>query len=405
MNLIDSKLVVEVAGWQTGNVTQTSNNTVQAFSRTNRDSMANSKLRRQIAYQAAMLMYQRQESEYYRAKMKASKQVCRGWVKPKDLPSNAEIRDEIQKLARMLEGDSRDDNLQAMRIEGLRVMRILRKFRPRLIGSVFTGHVRKGSDIDIHVFSDSIESVSAELDYHGFVYDTEFKRIVKNGERQVFKHIHVSDRFPIELTVYPTSKSSYVFKSSITGKAIEKASVVQLEAFLRDQYPEIDLEQAMEEAEEQVDRFQVYYSLLLPLENVKQNPKYHPEGDALYHSLQVFDRACDCLPYDEEFLLAALLHDVGKGIDPYDHVYSGLESLQGFITQRTGWLIEHHMEAHKLHDRTIGARARKRLEQNESYGELVLLGECDRGGRMVGVQATELEEALDYIRQISDAYS
>ena len=367
--------------------------------------MLNSKLRRQIAYQAAMLMYQRQESEYYRAKIKASKQVCRGWVKPKDLPSNSEIRDEIQKLARMLEGDSRNDHLQAMRIEALRVMKILQKFRPRLIGSVFTGHVRKGSDIDLHVFSDSVESVAAELDYHGFVYDTEFKRIVKNGERQVFKHIHVSDRYPIELTVYPTSKISYVFKSSITGKAIEKASIPQLETFLSEQYPELDLEQAMSEAEEQVDRFQVYYSLLLPLENVKQNPKYHPEGDALYHSLQVFDRACDCLPYDEEFLLAALLHDVGKGIDPYDHVYSGLESLQGFITQRTGWLIEHHMEAHKLHDRTIGARARKRLQQNESYDELVLLGECDRGGRVVGVQTTELEDALDYVRQISDAYS
>ena len=352
-----------------------------------------------------MLMYQRQESEYYRAKIKASKQVCRGWVKPKDLPSNAEIRDEILKLARMLEGDARNDNLQAMRIEALRVMRILEKFRPRLIGSVFTGHVRKGSDIDIHVFSDSIESVSAELDYHGFIFDTEFKRVVKNGERQVFKHIHVSDRFPIELTVYPTSKTSYVFKSSITGKAIEKASISQLELFLNQEYPDLDLEHAMSEAEEQVDRFQVYYSLLLPLENVKQNPKYHPEGDALYHSLQVFDRACDRLPYDEEFLLAALLHDVGKGIDPYDHVYSGLEALQGFITQRTGWLIEHHMEAHKLHDRSIGARARKRLQQNESFDELVLLGECDRGGRVAGVQTTELEEALQYVRQISDAYS
>ena len=367
--------------------------------------MSNSKLRRQIAYQAAMLMYQRQESEYYRAKLKAAKQICRGWVKPKDLPSNAEIRDEIQNLARMLEGESRSENLQAMRVEALRGMRILQKFSPRLIGSVFTGHVRKGSDIDIHVFSDSIESVAAELDYHGFVYDTEFKRIVKNGERQVFKHIHVSDRFPIELTVYPTSKKSYVFKSSITGKAIEKASIAQLEPFLHQEYPGLDLEQAVTEAEEQVDRFQVYYSLLLPLENVRQSPKYHPEGDALYHSLQVYDRACDCLPYDEEFLLAALLHDVGKGIDPHDHVYSGLEALHGFITQRTGWLIEHHMEAHKIHDRSIGARAGKRLEQNESYEELVLLGECDRDGRVAGVQTTSLEEALQYIRQISDAYS
>jgi len=63
------------------------------------------------------------------------------------------------------------------------------------------------------------------------------------------------------------------------------------------------------------------------------------------------------------------------------------------------------MEAQKLHDRTNGARARKRLEQNESFDELVLLDECDRAGRVAGVQTTQLEEALEYIRQISDVYS
>jgi hypothetical protein len=59
----------------------------------------------------------------------------------------------------------------------------------------------------------------------------------------------------------------------------------------------------------------VYEILLLPLENVKEAPRYHPEGDALYHILQVFELARSEPPYDEEFLLAALLHDVGKAID------------------------------------------------------------------------------------------
>jgi hypothetical protein len=366
--------------------------------------MTSSKLRRQIAYQAAMLMYQRQESEYYRAKMKAARQICKGWVKPKDLPSNAEIRDEIQNLARMFEGESRTHHLQEMRLEALRLMLILGKYRPRLIGSVLTGHIRTGSDIDLHIFADSIESVTGELEYHGINHETQYKRIIKNGERQVFKHIHIADRYPFELTVYPTNKTSYAFKSSITGKPIEKASINQLLELLANQYPDLDIERALEANNEKVDRFQVYYSLLLPLENVKQSPRYHPEGDALYHSLQVYDLACDALPYDEEFLLAALLHDVGKGIDSDAHVESGLEALEGFVTERTAWLIEHHMSAHKILDKTIGARARKRLEQNESYHDLVLLGECDRGGRQVGVQTTELEDALDYIREISDTY-
>ena len=74
--------------------------------------MTNVKLRRQIAYEAARLMYVRQESEYYRAKLKAARRICQGWVTPADLPTNREIRDEIQSLARMHEGDRRTANLR-----------------------------------------------------------------------------------------------------------------------------------------------------------------------------------------------------------------------------------------------------------------------------------------------------
>jgi hypothetical protein len=366
--------------------------------------MRSNKLRRQIAFDAARLLYERQESEYFQAKIKAAHRLSKQRVKPQDLPSNAEIRNEVQNLARLFEGDSRTHHLQQMRIAALAMMRRLSNYRPRLIGSVLTGHIRSGSDIDLHLFAENIESVTAELDYHGIQYDVEYKRIVKQGERQLYKHIHVRDIYEFELTVYPTSKSSFPFRSSITGKPIEKANLDQLTQLLMQTYPDLDLEQALANSENSVDRFQLYYSLLLPLENVQQSPRYHPEGDALYHSLQVYDLACDQLPYDEEFLLAALLHDVGKGIDAQDHVGSALEALDGYITERTAWLIEHHMLAHKILDRTIGARQRKRLEQNESYYDLVLLGECDRGGRQVGVMTTELDEALEYINQISDSY-
>lgn len=362
--------------------------------------MLNSKLRRQIAWEAARLMYGRQESEYYRAKLKAARKICHGWVKPADLPSNTEIRDQIQSLARMHEGEQRKMNLQEMRVEALRMMRLLRRFRPRLIGSVLTGHVRQGSDIDLHVFSDSLESLRATLDEEGVVYDVEHKRVRKNGEDRIFTHVHVRDRFPFELTMYATELLSYSFKSSITGKAMETASIAQWEQFLASEYPELDVDEALKSTEDQVDRFRIYESLLLPLERVKQNPVYHPEGDVLYHSLQVFERACNQLPYDEEFLLAALLHDVGKGIDPRDHVTAGLEALAGFITERTTWLIAHHMEAHAVIEGTIGARAKRRLQESESYEELLLLCRCDRAGRECGVAVSEVDDALDYIRNL-----
>jgi predicted HD phosphohydrolase len=107
------------------------------------------------------------------------------------------------------------------------------------------------------------------------------------------------------------------------------------------------------------------------------------------------------LPYDEEFLLAALLHDVGKAIDPRDHVNTGLQALDGFITERTHWLIANHMLTHKIREQSIGHRQHRRLREHESYDELIILGECDQAGRCPGVETSSLEASLDYIRDLA----
>jgi HD domain len=147
-----------------------------------------------------------------------------------------------------------------------------------------------------------------------------------------------------------------------------------------------------------LDRFAIYKMRLQPLEAVKQNARYHPEGDALYHSLQVFELARDARPYDEEFLLAALLHDVGKAIDPQDHVRAGVESLRGAVTERTLWLIEHHMDLLANREKAVIARVRRELEGSEFFDDLRLLRELDDAGRVPGQPVESLEEALDYLR-------
>src|SRR5437762_8185381 len=220
--------------------------------------MADAKLRRAIAFEAARLMYDRAESEYFTAKKKAAKRLCPGPVKPGDLPSNAEIRDLIQSFARVHEGDRRTENLRDMRLHALRLMRKLCRFRPRLIGSVMTGHTRKGSDIDLHLFSDSAEPVTSVLDAEGLQYDVERKQVVKHGEARVFTHVHVYDTFPFELTVYPEDKAHYVFKSSITGKPIERATTRELEELIAREHPEVSIDEALADQGEAIDPYQVF---------------------------------------------------------------------------------------------------------------------------------------------------
>lgn len=349
------------------------------------------------------MIYTREESEYHRAKMKAARRICRGEIMPGDLPSNREIRHQIEALARLHEGQRRTEDLRQMRVAALRMMFLLRAFRPRLIGSALTGNVRPGCDIDLYVCSESVEAVAAALEAEGVAHDIQRKRVRKQGTEQTYDSIVAWDRFPFELTVYPANLDHCVFKSSVTGRPIEQASIAELEQLLARQYPDLPLPQAVVEEQARVDRFEVYEALLLPLETVKEDPALHPEGDVLYHSLQVFELARNQRPYDEEFLLAALLHDVGKGIDPKDHVAAALEALEGFITPRTAWLIEHHTRAHSLREGTLGVRSRRRLEASEDFEELMLLARCDSRGRAVGMDVPDVDEALAYLRELAES--
>jgi hypothetical protein len=362
--------------------------------------MANSKLRQAIALEAARLMYERVESEYFTAKRKAARRLSPSGTKPSDLPSNAEIRDQIQLFARLHEGDKRTRHLREMRVQALRLMRLLEPFHPRLIGSVMTGHVRKGSDIDIHLFTDAAGLVTDRLEREGYQFELERKRVVKHNESRVFTHIHIFDRFNFELTVYPEEKAHYVFKSSITGRAIERASIRELEELMMKEYPDIRLEEEVGSVAEAVDPFPLFRMLLLPLEDVRQNPVYHPEGDVLYHSLQVFELARDARSYDEEFLLAALLHDVGKGIDPQDHVAAGLSALDDLITDRTRFLIENHMLAHAYREKSLPQKQRQQLEASPDFEDLMLLRELDDQGRVPGAPVCSVDEALDYLKEL-----
>ena len=124
----------------------------------------------------------------------------------------------------------------------------------------------------------------------------------------------------------------------------------------------------VEEVVEQVDRFRLYESLLLPLENVKQDPRYHPEGDALYHSLQVFQLAREALPYDEEFLTAALLHEklgmpmTDKPEEMTRFVRGVMRRMHEFADGRT--VLGHiggHIAIHRFHRRRHARPARSAM--------------------------------------------
>ncbi len=154
-----------------------------------------------------------------------------------------------------------------------------------------------------------------------------------------------------------------------------------------------------------LDRFAIYRMRLEPLATVMLNPKTHPEGDALYHSLQVFEAGRLSRPYDEEFLLATLLHHVGQAIDPIDPVGAGIAALEGTITERTRWLIEQLPPSLPTPHQTALPRLGAATRGHEHFDDLELLRTLDLAARVPGAPVCSVEEAVEYLRRLEAANS
>jgi hypothetical protein len=130
------------------------------------------------------------------------------------------------------------------------------------------------------------------------------------------------------------------------------------------------------------------FSLLQALDGVSQSPRYHPEGDALFHSLQAFELAKRATK-DRVLWAAALFHDVGKAIDGALHDEIGADLLAGLLTPRAVWLVRHHLDLLKDPRAT-----RHRYRGTAALRDLELLRRWDLGGRDPRARVLSVEDAF-----------
>ena len=128
--------------------------------------------------------------------------------------------------------------------------------------------------------------------------------------------------------------------------------------------------------------------LLLALDGIRQDPRWHPEGDALFHSLQAFELARR-ESADPELQAAALLHDVGKALGSADHAEVGADLLEGLVAPRVVWLVRHHLDL--LDD---PAATKRRLRGKASLADLQRLRRWDVGGRSPHASVLQPDAAL-----------
>ena len=133
------------------------------------------------------------------------------------------------------------------------------------------------------------------------------------------------------------------------------------------------------------------FSLLDALNGVQQSPKYHPEGDALFHSLQVFELAHRSTT-DRTLWAAALFHDVGKAIDGALHDEIGADLLAGLLPGRAVWLVRHHLDLLKERRAT-----QRRHKGTPALRDLELLRRWDLGGRDPDARVMTIDDAFDLL--------
>ena len=189
------------------------------------------RLRYLIAREAARLMYEEQIKEYMTAKRKAArafgleKRLCLGH----HLPSNSEIHAELQLLINLYEPEVLPERLLQMRILALKYLELFAPFRPYLIGSVLSGCVTQRSDIDLHLFADDPEEVETFLTERHLDFTSEIVTIHKGGHFHDYPHLYLEENgIELELSIYPPKERQNVPRSSITGKAMERADTKQL---------------------------------------------------------------------------------------------------------------------------------------------------------------------------------
>lgn len=192
-------------------------------------------IRRLIAAEAARLMYEEGVREYRDAKRKAAKPFGaeKALSLGAHLPSNAEIHEELQRLIALYDEKVLPERLLHLRLLALRLMELLEPFRPHLVGSVLSGAVTERSDIDLHLFAESCEEVEDFLEAQEVPFELEVVSVRRGQDFLEYPHLYLKEAgVEVECTVYPLADLHRIPKSSITGKAMERATLKQLQRFI-----------------------------------------------------------------------------------------------------------------------------------------------------------------------------
>ena len=188
-------------------------------------------MRSHLAYLAARLMAEGGIHDYAQAKQKAARQA--GVPDTHSLPDNREIEEALRAYQALYHREEQSEALTLLRRQAVHLMELFAPFNSYLVGSVLTGTAGRYSDINLHLFCDSVKDVEMFLLNRNMPYESGLRR-TRLGDRQ----IDVStltldvDGATATLTVFHTDDLRIVPKYRADGRPVERARLPQVKALL-----------------------------------------------------------------------------------------------------------------------------------------------------------------------------
>jgi hypothetical protein len=189
-------------------------------------------LRQAVAEEAARIMREQGIADFLLAKRKAADRL--GVMDASILPRNTEVEAALVAHQRLFGRDRHASDLATLRRAALEAMRLMADFHPRLVGPVLTGTASPHSEINLHVFTESPEAVSLELDERGIPHEVVERRLRFERDRTVSYPAlrFVAGRQTVDAVVFPLDGIRQAPSSPVDGKPMRRASAAEVEALL-----------------------------------------------------------------------------------------------------------------------------------------------------------------------------
>jgi hypothetical protein len=188
------------------------------------------RLRIRIAQEAARILLEEGVKDYQLAKRKAAQRLNAG---DRSLPRNSEIERAVLDHQRLFFTANYDGILVSLRQAAIEAMSLLRRFQPRLVGSVLKGTAGRHSDVNLHVFADAVEEVLFMLMDAGMSYQSAERRLRYGDDTRHYPALRFGMRgHEVEAVVLPATALKQRPLSPVDGKPMRRANLQQVERLL-----------------------------------------------------------------------------------------------------------------------------------------------------------------------------